>query len=518
MMDARRGNDLLRTRVPFVSIQTESPFEDSIERLPVEVKGGMSKTQHTALSAYCAFVIQTLEAVQADATSYMVLLNITTPLQCVSPEPCRNSFLFLIMSECNDPKLKCWVNVAQGSDFPIQNLPFGVFKTRYLSAVAGVAIGDFVLDLVYLHEHGFLDGLELPPGIFNQSTLNNFFALGRKHCGEVRRRVSELLRSENPELQSNKAAREIALIPTPEVQMLMPIRVANYTDFYSSEEHATNVGSMFRDPKNALLPNWKHMPVAYHGRASSIVVSGTPIRRPKGQIKDAGSESPHFGPTNRLDMELEVAFITCRESKLGEAISTRQAEDYIIGFVLFNDWSARDIQQWEYVPLGPFLGKNFASSISPWVVTLDALEPFRVEGPEQVPHVLPYLATNGRNNFDIALEALIQTGNEDPTTICRTNLKYMYWNIRQQLAHHTVNGCNLQVGDVCASGTISGPSPGSYGSLLELSWNGQRPLHVGNDVRTFLHDGDNVIIRGHAMKDNVRIGFGECTGRILPAH
>jgi fumarylacetoacetase len=421
------------------------------------------------------------------------------------------------MNACNDPALRSWVEVSKGSDFPIQNLPFGIFKTRYLSAVAGVAIGKYVLDLVYLHEHGFLDGLDLPPGVFNQPHLNNFIALGRKHCGSVRARISELLRFDNTELQSNKPAREIALIPMDEVQMLMPVRIPNYTDFYSSEEHATNVGSMFRDPKNALLPNWKHMPVAYHGRASSIVVSGTAIRRPKGQVKDANSDAPNYCPTGKLDIEIEVAFVTCAESKLGTPITTSQAEDHIFGLVLFNDWSARDIQQWEYVPLGPFLGKNFASTISPWIVTLDALEPFRVKGPEQVPHVLPYLATTGDRNLDIVIEALITPDGGEPSTISRTNFKYMYWNMSQQLAHHTVNGCNIQVGDLYASGTISGPSPGSYGSLLELAWNGQRPLHLGKEQRTFLHDGDTVVLRGHAEKDGVRIGFGDCAGKILPA-
>jgi fumarylacetoacetase len=420
------------------------------------------------------------------------------------------------MTNSNDPKLKTWVNVAKDSDFPIQNLPFGIFKNRNQPAVAGVAIGTVVIDLAYLHKHGFLDKLELPAGIFNQTHLNDFFGLGRQQCGSVRNRVSELLRHDNDELQSNKTARESALIGMDEIRMQLPVRIPNYTDFYSSEEHATNVGSMFRDPKNALLPNWKHMPVAYHGRASSIVVSGTDIRRPKGQIKDAGSDIPYFGPSSRLDMELEVGFITCRENKLGEPIAARDVEDYIIGFVLFNDWSARDIQQWEYVPLGPFLGKNFASSMSPWVVTLDALEPFRTAGPEQVPHVLPYLVTEGQNHFDIKLEAFLKVGG-DPVTICRTNFKYLYWNIRQQLAHHTVNGCNVQIGDLYASGTISGPSPGSYGSLLELSWNGQRPLHVGNQTRTFLEDGDTVVIRGRAEKDGVRIGFGECSGKVLPA-
>lgn len=422
------------------------------------------------------------------------------------------------MIKANDPKLKSWVEVPPQSDFPIQNLPFGIFKTKYLSPVAGVAIGNHVLDLVYLHEHGYLDGLGLPPGIFNQKYLNDFMALGRKKCREVRERISELLRHDNDELRDNVAAREIALVPIGEVQMLMPVRVPNYTDFYSSEEHATNVGSMFRDPKNALLPNWKHLPVGYHGRASSIVVSGTPIHRPKGQIKLPDSEQPVFSASRKMDFELEVAFITCGETKLGQSISTAEAESHIFGFVLFNDWSARDIQQWEYVPLGPFLGKNFGSTISPWIVTLDALEPFRVEGPEQSPEVLSYLKYSGAKNFDIALEVLLQPEGDDPVTISRSNFKYMYWNVNQQLAHHTVNGCNIQVGDMYASGTISGPSPGSYGSLLELTWNGSRLLQLSDQTqRSFIEDGDTIILRGHAEKNGVRIGFGLCSGKILPA-
>lgn len=421
------------------------------------------------------------------------------------------------MIEANNPNLKSWAEVPKGSDFPIQNLPFGIFKTRYLSAVAGVAIGNHVLDLVYLHENGYLDGLGLPPGIFNQKYLNDFLALGRKKIREVRQRISELLRHDNEELKST-AAREIALISMDEVQMLLPVRIPNYTDFYSSEEHATNVGSLFRDPKNALLPNWKHLPVGYHGRASSIVVSGTPIHRPKGQVKAADAELPSFCPTQKLDFELEVAFVTCRETKLGTSISTKDAEDHIAGFVLFNDWSARDIQQWEYVPLGPFLGKNFGSVISPWVVTLDALEPFRTAGPDQVPHVLPYLAFEGAHNFDLLLEVILQPEGAEGTTVCRSNFKYMYWNICQQLAHHTVNGCNIQVGDLYASGTISGPSPGSYGSMLELTWNGQRPLHVADgSARKFIEDGDTVILKGHGEKNGVRIGFGDCRCKILPA-
>jgi fumarylacetoacetase len=423
------------------------------------------------------------------------------------------------MLEANNPKLKSWVEVPDGSDFPIQNLPFGIFKTDYLPPVAGVAIGEHVLDLVYLHENGFLDGLGLPSGIFNQGHLNSFLALGRKKGREVRQRISELLRHDNDELKSNLVAHELALIPMNEVEMQMPVRVFNYTDFYSSEEHATNVGSMFRDPKNALLPNWKHLPVGYHGRASSIVVSGTAIQRPKGQLKPNDADHPIFGPSQKLDFELEVAFITCSETALGHSISVKQAEDHIFGLVLFNDWSARDIQQWEYVPLGPFLGKNFGSTISPWIVTLDALEPFRVQGPVQNPKVLPYLAIEGKKNFDIMLEVLIQPERSAATTISRTNFKYMYWNINQQLAHHTVNGCNIQVGDLYASGTISGTSPGSYGSMLELAWNGQRPLQlVDGSSRKFLEDGDTLILKGHAERDGVRIGFGDCVGKILPAN
>ncbi|CAN5390088.1 fumarylacetoacetase [soil metagenome] len=422
------------------------------------------------------------------------------------------------MIPSNSPALKSWVAISRESDFPIQNLPFGIFKTTYLTAVAGVAIGDYVLDLVYLHEHGLLDGLGLPVGVFNQKYLNDFFSLGRKKVREVRERVSELLQHDNDELRDNVAAREIALIPMSEIQMMMPVSIPNYTDFYSSEEHAINVGSMFRDPKNALLPNWKHLPVGYHGRASSIVVSGTPIRRPKGQIKVSETEPPAFCPTRKLDFELEMAFITCSNTALGTSIPLREAADHIVGFVLFNDWSARDIQQWEYVPLGPFLGKNFGSTISPWVVTLDALEPFRSEGPEQIPHVLPYLAFDGKQNFDVQLEVLLTTDTSEPTTLARTNFKYMYWNSVQQLAHHTVNGCNIQVGDIYASGTISGPSPGSYGSLLELTWNGQKSLRMPDgSERKFLEDGDTVIMKGHCERDGVRIGFGECVGKILAA-
>ncbi len=422
------------------------------------------------------------------------------------------------MITANDTSLKSWVDIPIDSDFPIQNLPFGIFKTDYLSPVAGVAIGNYVLDLVHLHEHGFLDGLGLTPGIFNQQYLNDFFALGKSVVRKVRQRLSELLQIDCADLRDNRASREIALIHREEVEMLLPVRIQNYTDFYSSEEHATNVGSMFRDPKNALLPNWKHLPVGYHGRASSIVISGTEIHRPKGQIKLPDTEQPIFSPSRKLDFELEMAFITCIDSNLGESIQVEQAEDCIVGFVLFNDWSARDIQQWEYAPLGPFLGKNFGSTISPWVVTMDALEPFRVQGPEQQPEVLSYLNVKGEKNFDVLLEVNIKPEGGEEAILSRSNFKYMYWNINQQLAHHTVNGCNIQVGDMYASGTISGPSSGSYGSLLELSWNGQKELVLPEgSTRTFLADGDTVIMRGYAEREGVRIGFGDCSGKILPA-
>ncbi|RAV98799.1 fumarylacetoacetase [Pseudochryseolinea flava] len=422
------------------------------------------------------------------------------------------------MLSSNDPNRKSWVEVPPLSDFPIQNLPFGIFKTSNRSPVAGVAIGEYVVDLAHLQDHGFLDSVDLPNKVFHQKYLNDFLSLGRKKIREVRECLSNLLKAENHILRDH-ASRKIALVPMHDVEMIMPVRIGNYTDFYSSEEHATNVGSMFRDPKNALLPNWKHLPVGYHGRASSIVVTGTPVRRPKGQIKPPDVASPIFSPSRKLDFELEVAFITCGENALGDRVTTEGAEDMIAGLVLFNDWSARDIQQWEYVPLGPFLSKNFASTISPWIVTLDALEPFRVEGPTQDPPVLPYLTFTGIRNFDIHLEVFVLPKAGKETSISKSNFKYMYWNMAQQLAHHTVNGCNIQVGDLYASGTISGPTPGSYGSLLELSWNGEKPLTLSDGTsRTFLHDNDTLIIRGHAEKNGVRIGFGSCSGKVLASH
>lgn len=422
------------------------------------------------------------------------------------------------MHKANNPQLKSWIEVKPGSDFPIQNLPFGIFKTSDTAPRAGVAIGDYVLDLSVIANSGLLDAIHFDKEVFLHSSLNAFIALGKPVTNAVRERLSELLSADNTELRDNKVLRDNCLIKQIDVQMLMPVQVPNYTDFYSSKEHATNVGIMFRDPANALLPNWKHLPVGYHGRASSIVVSGTPIHRPKGQTKADDAPAPTFGPCRLLDFELEVAFITGKATNLGESISTSNAEEHIFGLVLFNDWSARDIQKWEYVPLGPFLAKNFGSTISPWVVTLEALEPYRVEAPVQEPEVLPYLKVEGKRNIDLSLEVEIVPENGQGLVVSRSNFKYMYWNMAQQLAHHTVNGCNIQVGDMYASGTISGPTPDSYGSMLEISWQGKNPVKMPDGTeRRFILDGDTVILRGHCEANGVRIGFGECAGKVLPA-
>lgn len=421
------------------------------------------------------------------------------------------------MSESALPTLNTWVEIPKNSDFTIYNLPFGVFKNKKLSPRIGVAIGDKIVDLSVLDQEGFFSSLFLPEGIFMNDSLNELIALGKAQTKKIRERVQNLLLDENEELK-NHSARGKVMVNRKEAEMLLPVKIGDYTDFYSSIEHATNVGKMFRDPENALLPNWKHLPVGYHGRASSIVVSGTPIHRPKGQFKDPDMEKPGFGPSRRLDFELEMAFITGKQTKLGDTISTGEAEDYIFGMVLFNDWSARDIQAWEYVPLGPFLGKNFGSSISPWVVTLEALEPFRVEGPVQDPEVLDYLKCEKSHSFDINLEVFIQPEGKKASKVCTSNFKHMYWNIAQQLAHHTVNGCNVNVGDMMASGTISGSAENSFGSMLELSWKGSKPVPLEDgEERKFIEDGDTVIMKGFAEKDGMRVGFGEVTGQILPA-
>ncbi|WP_375578177.1 fumarylacetoacetase [Marivirga tractuosa] len=419
--------------------------------------------------------------------------------------------------KANNPALKSWVEVAKDSDFPIQNLPYGIFSTQGKSPRAGVAIGDYILDLTEIQSAQLFKEIELPERIFDRPVLNDFMELGKEVTVPVRERISELLQHDNQELQGNDQLRKHALIPQSEATMHLPIRVGDYTDFYSSESHATNVGTMFRDPDNALLPNWKHIPVGYHGRASSIVISGTPLHRPKGQTIAPDAKNPDFGPAKLVDFELEMAFITCGGNTLGDAIPTKEAEKHIFGFTLFNDWSARDIQKWEYVPLGPFLAKNFGSSMSPWIVTFEALEPFRIPGPKQEPEVLPYLKFAGDYHFDIDLQVGIQPKDSEEKVVTNSNFKYMYWNVVQQLAHHTVNGCNINTGDVYASGTISGNDPSAYGSMLELSWKGTKPIQMPDGTeRKFINDHDTVIMRGHGEKDGVRIGFGEVITELLP--
>lgn len=414
--------------------------------------------------------------------------------------------------------MQSWIETPEGSDFPIQNIPFGIFSVEGVPHRAATRIGDTLIDLYRLAELGFFDGTGIVADVFRQQYLNDFIALGKPAWRRMRERIMELFRIENGKAKDNPALRETVLRPVGSVTMLLPVRVGDYTDFYSSIEHATNVGMMFRDPANALLPNWRHLPVGYHGRSSSIVVSGTPVHRPKGQTKADTADLPEFGPTKQLDFELEMAFITGKATALGTSVSTAEAEDHIFGMVLFNDLSARDIQKWEYVPLGPFLAKNFGSVVSPWIVTLDALEPFRVAGPVQEPEVLPYLKCSGDHNFDIRLDVFIQPDNQPEFRVCHSNFRYMYWNMAQQLAHQTVNGCNVNVGDMYGSGTISGPTPDSFGSMLEIAWKGTRPVKMPDgSQRVFIHDNDTVIMRGYCIKDDLRIGFGEAATRILPA-
>ncbi|SHI17139.1 fumarylacetoacetase [Bradyrhizobium erythrophlei] len=422
------------------------------------------------------------------------------------------------MPHPNDPTLRSFVPVDPASDFPIQNLPYGVFSTTDgLAPRVGVAIGDHVLDLWELEQDCRLEVGDL--GVFAASTLNPFMALGPKVWSRTRARISELLRHDNPELRDNPHLRQRALVPMAQVKLHLPIAVAGYTDFYSSKEHATNVGVMFRGKDNALQPNWLHMPIGYNGRASTVVVSGTKVRRPRGQLKPPSAEQPSFRPCRRLDFELEMGVVIGQSSPIGERLSERQAEDMIFGFVLLNDWSARDIQQWEYVPLGPFQAKAFATSISPWIVTREALEPFRVHGPAQEPVPLPYLQQKQPNNYDLELDVALRAEQMNtPVRICRTNFKYMYWSSVQQLVHHASSGCAMNIGDLLGSGTISGPEKQQRGSLLEISWNGTDPLELARGInRTFLEDGDSLSIGGRCQGNGYRIGFGEVEGTILPA-
>jgi fumarylacetoacetase len=423
------------------------------------------------------------------------------------------------MVKANDPGLKSWIEVPKDSDFPIQNIPFGVIRKKNGAIRCATRIGDQIIDLNEFADSGFFNDLGFDDmTFFKKPYLNDFISLGKPAWRKVRDRISEVFEKNNPDLRDDDDVRDPILLNPSEVEMLMPVKIGDYTDFYSSLEHATNVGKMFRDPDNALLPNWRHIPVAYHGRSSSIVITGTGIHRPKGQTRPNDSEPPAFGPTRALDFELEMAFITSKPTQLGESIPIAQAEDYIFGLVLFNDLSARDIQKWEYVPLGPFLSKSFGSVVSPWIVTLDALEPYRTDGPVQNPKPLPYLQFEGMKNYDINLEVLIRPENKESGSVCLSNFKYMYWNMCQQLAHQTVNGCNLNIGDIYGSGTISGPNPESFGSMLEITWNGTKPVKLPDgSERKFIEDHDTIIMRGWSGSKGIRIGFGECVTKILPA-
>ncbi len=416
-----------------------------------------------------------------------------------------------------NPNQKSWLPVNENSDFPIQNIPFGVFITKEDVITIGTRIGDFAIDMGALQQLNYFEGIELTDDMFMQDTLNDFISDGKKTWRLVRNRLGEIFDYNNPILRDNQEHREIIIFNMEDVEMQLPVLIGDYTDFYSSKEHATNVGKMFRDPENALLPNWLHIPVGYHGRSSTIVPSGIPIHRPMGQTLPNGETSPVFGPSRLVDFELETAFITTDANIMGENIPINEAEDYIFGMVLLNDWSARDIQKWEYVPLGPFLAKNFASSISPWIVTMDALEPFRVKGPVQEPTPLPYLQQHGKHSFDIKLEVYIKPENAGATLITESNFKYMYWTMSQQLTHHTSNGCRVNSGDMMGSGTISGPTPDSFGSMLELTWGGKNPITLSDGTeRKFINDNDTVIMKGFCQNSSVRIGFGEVSSKLLP--
>jgi fumarylacetoacetase len=418
------------------------------------------------------------------------------------------------VTKLNLNQMKSFIYVHEDSDFTIHNIPFGVFEKDEYHGVC-TRIGDTIVDLHQCLATTIFEGIELPEGIFSQRYINSFISLGKNITREVRLRLQNGLMS-GGFLDNDIFKESNIFISSDEITMLLPVQIGDYTDFYSSREHATNVGIMFRDPANALLPNWLHLPVGYHGRASSIVVSDTPIHRPNGQTMPEGAEKPVFGPSRQLDFELEMGFIIGKETNMGQTISTGKAEEYIFGIMLFNDWSARDIQKWEYIPLGPFLAKNFASTISPWIVTLEALEPFRVSGPQQEPEVLPYLRYDGSKNYDIHLSVDIIAESGAAKRVSTSNFKFMYWNMCQQLAHHTVNGCNVRVGDLMASGTISGTTPDAYGSMLEICWKGTKPVQMPDGTeRKFILDGDTVVMRGWCEKDGMRIGFGPCDGKVV---
>lgn len=405
-----------------------------------------------------------------------------------------------------------WVAIPDKSDFTLHNLPFGIFSVANNQKRVGIAIGEQIIDLVVLNALGFFDSINFDQQVLQTGTLNRLISLGKPVTNQIRNQIQDWLADPQAPFRNY----DFVLVDQNQATLHLPLDIGDYTDFYSSIEHATNVGKMFRDPENALLPNWKHLPVGYHGRASSIVVSGAPIHRPSGQIFPPGADAPVFQASTKLDFELEMAFVVGKGNRMGKPIPIDKAEDHIFGMVLFNDWSARDIQKWEYVPLGPFLGKSFASSISPWVVTMEALEPFRTMGPRQDPPPLPYLQTESASNFDINLEVQIDAG-ESAQVISQSNFKYMYWSMAQQLAHHTSNGCNIKVGDLMASGTISGPTPDSYGSMLELSWGGSKPVQLkSGQSRSYIEDQDTVTMRGWCGSGNARVGFGKVQTKVLP--
>lgn len=423
------------------------------------------------------------------------------------------------MIEANDPNLKSFIAVSKDNHFPIQNLPFGIFSSKEDSTKRmGVAIGDYVLDIAACIKDGLLTESPLTLDQALQGNLNGLMQLGRKKVSKVRNAISKLLRDSNPTLQDNKALKNKVLFSQADTKTYLPVQIAGYTDFYSSKEHAINIGTLFRDKNNPLLPNWLHIPVGYDGRAGSVVVSGHEIKRPHGQTRPDLEKPPVFGKCRGLDVEVEVGAFVGAGTSLGERINMEDVPDHIFGMVLLNDWSARDIQKWEYVPLGPFLGKNFGTSISPWVVTLDALEPFRVASPKQDPDVLDYLKRKEDWGINLELEFGIKTPKMvKPEVISKTNFKYMYWDVAQQLAHHSINGCAMNTGDLFASGTISGSTPDSYGSLLELTEGGKKPIQLNDgSERTFLQDGDCAVITGYCQAEGYRVGFGEVSGVIVP--
>ncbi len=410
--------------------------------------------------------------------------------------------------------LSSWIDIDPESDFSLYNLPYGIFSSASRSPRVGMAIGSFIIDLAAASKIGLFEDFEIPNEVFYRDSLNDFIELGVEKHAVVRKVVQRELAGQDSTLREYQTL----LVRQQNATMHLPVRISDFTDFYSSLEHATNVGRIFRDPEEPLLPNWKHMPVAYHGKASSVVVSGTPVHRPRGQIQKSPGANPSFKETSQLDFELEMGYIIGKSNPLGQPVSVNQADSHVFGMVLLNDWSARDIQKWEYVPLGPFLGKNFSTSVSPWVVPMEALVPFRVDGPPQDPEVLPYLRSSGEQNLDINLEVALKPGQGSEEVICQSNPKDLYWNISQKIAHHTINGCNLRIGDLLGTGTISGSASTSYGSMLELTHAGAKPMVLADGgKRRFLEDFDTITMRAHGQKGNVRVGFGELSGEVLPA-